>query len=123
MELLRVLGTNLTKYINESSYQVNPEKVYEEWMDANCKKHKSIFRTRAKGKFDLVFVTEADYNSFMGKIHQATNDNVLTAQFYVGGDVNAIQELNVYYDFKTSKHREISKTHIFNKVTMEIEEQ
>ena len=122
MQLLVINETDVTRFINESSYTMNSTPVYEEWTDANYKTHRSEYRRRVKGSFDLCFITPEQYNDFIALLKSASDKNLLTATFYVGGDINNYQELNVYYTLESIKTVSISSKNIFNKVKMTIEE-
>lgn len=122
MQYLVINDIDLSKFVNESSYVVNSVPVYEEWTDANYRIHKSEYRRRVQGSFDLCFVTLNQYDEFIDLLKSASNKNLLTAQVYVGGDINAYQTIDMYYSLESSKTAEISNTHVFNKVKMTIEE-
>ena len=122
MQLLVINEIDVTRFINESSYIMNSTPVYEEWTDANYKTHRSEYRRRVKGSFDLCFITLEQYDDFIALLKSALNKNLLTATFYVGGDVNNYQELNVYYTLENVKTASISSKNVFNKVKMTIEE-
>jgi len=120
MQLLVIDSIDFTKYINDSTYKVSSQSVYEEWTDANFKIHRSEYRKRIIGSFDMVFVTSADYNAFINKIKDS---NLIKMTVYVGGMINQMKESNFFYSIETQSHREINSDHIFNKITVQIEEQ
>lgn len=121
MNYLTINGINLSKYVQESTYNINSEPVYEEWTDGEWSVHKTQVRTRVKGSFDLVFVTEADFNSFKALIDANTTDNLLAVNVHVL-NLGANKNVNVYYKINGSKVAEISATHVYKRFKMEIEE-
>lgn len=120
MQLLKIDGIDFTKYINDSTYNVSSQSVYEEWTDANYKNHRAETRKRIEGSFDMVFVTSSEYDAFINKLG---NSNLVTMEVYVGGMINKLVTSKFYYKIKTQSHREISNTHIFNKINVTLEEQ
>lgn len=122
MQLLVINGIDVTRFINESSYVVNSEPVYEEWTDANYRIHRSEYRRRVKGSFDLCFITSDQYDEFLALVASASNQNLLTATVYVGGDINDYKEIDIYYTMEIQKLAVISSNNVFSKVKMTIEE-
>lgn len=122
MQLLVINNIDFTKYVNESTYKINRESVYEEWTDANGRIHRTEYRTRISGGFDLCFVTKADYDDFLDAVRAASTNKLLTATLYVGGDVNDNVTTNLYYELGSSRIAKINANYIFNRVSMELKE-
>lgn len=122
MQLLIIDGIDFSKYINDSTYKVSSQSVYEEWKDANYKKHRQECRSSIEGSFDMVFTTDAEYDAFLSHF-KGTNMKQMTV--YVGGSVNRMIESYFFFDMSTSRHEEINKStsRIFNKISVKLEEQ
>lgn len=120
--LVKLGNTDITQYINESSYVMASEPVYNEWTDANYTTHRDEVRRRIKGSFTLAFVTDTDYNAFITALNSVKNGNVITVTLYVGGDINSSQTIYAYYSIKPIKRRQVSAGYIVSLMTMTIEE-
>ena len=122
MELVKINNIDFTKNVNETSYVVNSNQEYIEWTDANFRIHRKPCRNRIEGKFDLCFVTEVEYDSFIDNVEAASDGRLLRITLYVGGDVNDNVTTDVYYTIESVKTGEINENYIFNKVTMSVKE-
>lgn len=122
MILAKLGDTDITNYINESSYKVNSEPVYNEWTDANYRKHRDEVRRRVTGSFDLAFVNDTQYNSFLTLLNNNKTGNVVSIKLYVGSDINALVDCYCYYKMVTNKRRQANSDYIVTIVTMDLEE-
>lgn len=122
MILAKIGTTDITQYINESSYVMNSEPVTSEWVDANYTTHRDEYRRKVKGSFDLTFVTQTDYNGFIDLLHDNTAGIVTVISVYVGDDVNDLKTINAYCRMQMSKYRSISADYSFNRLKMTVEE-
>lgn len=53
--MLVMIGiTDLTKYIEDGSYDVDSEEIFKEWQDGNYVNHRDVFRERVKGSFNII---------------------------------------------------------------------
>ncbi len=66
--LYSINGIDITKNIITNSYSMNAEDVYEEWTDANYRKHREVIRQRVGGRFTLKFLTEETYTDFVSLV-------------------------------------------------------
>lgn len=122
MQLLKINNVDFTKYINESTYKMNSESVYEEYTDANFRIHKSEYRTRITGEFMICFTTISDYNDFLDALRAASDGSLVTATVYVGGNVNDIATSNFYFNLKSDKTVKINQSHVLSKLAVIVEE-
>ena len=121
--MLVTLGnTDITQYINESSYIMSSEPVYNEWTDANYTTHRDEVRRRVKGSFTLAFVTDTDYNAFITALNAVKVGNVITVSLYVGSDINDIRTIYAHYSITPTKRRQASEGYVVSLMTMTIEE-
>lgn len=120
--LASINGTDITEYIQESTYKMDKEDVFEEWEDANWKKHHENPRKRVSGSFDMVFVTDQAFNDFL-ILRDANTDasGKLTITVHVS-NTNTDEEIEAFYEFNTSSDRKISNTHVYKRFSMKIEE-
>lgn len=122
MILASINGTDISNYIQESTYEINQRDVYKGWMDANYNIHREKIRTRVVGSFDLVFLTETDYTAFLTLLNTNTDaSGMLTITLYVT-NINASASYNVFFEFENNVNREISANYFYKRCTMDIEE-
>lgn len=124
---LAVLGTgqeatDISQYINYTTYKVDSEPVYNEWIDANYTTHRDEVRRRIKGSFQLAFVTDTDYNAFLTLLNNNKSGNLLRIKVYVGSDINSMQDIICHYSLKTDSRKEANDSYIVTLLTMSIEE-
>ena len=122
MILASINSTDITKYINETSYVMNSEPVTSEWVDANYTTHRDEYRRKIKGSFDLTFITKSDYDDFIDLLHNATSRSITTITVYVGDDVNDLVTIQAYCRIIMKKYASISTDYSFNRLEMTIEE-
>lgn len=122
MILAKLGNTDITPYINYTSYKMASVPVYNEWTNANYEIIRDEVRRRIKGSFDLAFVTDTDYDTFIGLINDNKAGNLLRIQVYVGSDVNALREILCYYDLSPVSRKEASEGYIVSIMTMNIEQ-
>ena len=84
MYLFSINGIDYTSHITVSNpYTVNKEDVYEEWTDANYKKHKELLRSRVAGSFTMLFNDPNEYLSFLSLLNEMKEaDGTTLASFY-----------------------------------------
>lgn len=123
-QLVSLNGTDISQYLNESSYKVEPVPVYDEWADGRHRKHKNKYRTRATGSFDVFCFSETDYDTLIALFAENTDDEgVTTITVYVGGDVNDDVEIQAYCRINLEYRKTVSATVTKYKLHIEVEEQ
>lgn len=122
MILAKLGDVDITNYINYTSYKVSSEPVYNEWTDANYRKHRDEVRRRVTGSFDLAFITDDQYNSFLTLLNNNKTGNLLSIKLYVGSDVNALVDCYCYYKMSLQSRKEANANYIVTIVTMDLEE-
>lgn len=92
---------DLTPFIPVPTYKVNQFDVYEEWTDANHKKHREIVRTQIKGTFTLLFRTPAEFDFFMNSYQtlKKQDGTVPVHATTVNATSLAMTPVYVYMDF------------------------
>lgn len=122
MVSLKINGIDFTKYITEDSYSMDANPVTEEWEDADIHYHEGEYRKRIEGSFELVFITDTDYNNFINNMTIATSDGLTTLNVYVGGLINDMVQSQFYCKIKSSSKRDAKADRVVNKLTVQIKE-
>lgn len=123
MVSLRINGIDFTQFITEDSYSVYPMSVFEEWEDADVTFHEGEYRQRIVGEFELKFISDTDYNSFISNIAIASNGRLTTLEVYVGGLVNDMVQSNFFCTITSSSKRDANANRVVNTLKMQIKEQ
>lgn len=123
MVLLKINGKDYTKFVNETSYNVSPTSIVEEWEDADILFHEGEYRKRIEGEFDMVFTLDSEYNDFIADMVIASNGRVTALEVYVGGLTNDVVQGNFFCTVTSASHQKISDARIFNKLNVKIKEQ
>lgn len=119
--LVTIGTTDITAYINESSYDVNAVQYGDEWIDGNYDRHFRPKGNKVEGKFTLAFVTESDYNSFITLLESNTVDGYTTATVFDGVSNTGVQGL---YRFirKMTKRKIISQNNTLQLIDVEVKQ-
>lgn len=123
MVSLKINGIDFTEFITEDSYSVYEEPIVETWEDADIHYHEGEYRKRIVGEFELVFITDTDYNRFISNMAIASNDRVTALEVYVGGLTNDLVQGNFFCKVRSTSKRDAKATRTVNKLTMQIKEQ
>lgn len=96
--LVTIGTTDITNYINETSYNVNDVEYGEEWWDGNYDRHFRPKGVKTEGTFTMAFFTETDYTNFITLINNNTQDGFTTATVF-----NGTRNLGVSGSFKFNR--------------------
>lgn len=122
MVSLRINGIDFTKFITEDSYSVYPVSIVEEWEDADVTFHEGEYRKRIEGQFELVFISDTDYNNFISNMAIASNGRLTTMEVYVGGITNQMVQSNFFCKITSSSKRDANANRVVNKLNVQIKE-
>lgn len=62
--MLKIGLTDYSNHVVGENYSVQSNDEFETWTDANGKEHRSAYRQRISGTFELYFTDEAEYLTF-----------------------------------------------------------
>lgn len=119
--LAQIGDTDITMYIQESTYNVNNDDVQEQWTDANLIDHMPSIRTRVTGEFELVFVTDEALDDFITLLQNNTTDGYVTMTIMVNNE-NRVSEHQLFYKFASLTSRIISTNYVYKRFKMTITE-
>ena len=114
-------NTDITSYVQETTYTMNQFDEYEEWKDGNRTKHRETMRTYVEGSFDLVFVTETAFNNFLTLLNNNTTDGVLTITVYVQ-NINQNKTCQMFKTLENVNDRKISNSYFYKRLTLTLVE-
>lgn len=120
--LAKIGDRDITKNIITDSYEVNAEDVYNEWTDANKRRHRDVIRQRVVGTFTLKFNTEEEHADFVSllKANKAL-DHTLPMTLYVVNN-NEEKQTNVYYSLKPGVYKSRAEGKTYKSFSFGVEE-
>lgn len=105
--LASINGTDITKHIVASTYNVNSIEDYVTWKDGWRKKHKDVFRELAVGSFDLKFLKgTTDYADFVALVESAKVNGSIPMTVYVSNK-NIEKSIDAYCDFTPTVRKNV----------------
>lgn len=101
MPLFTIGIHDYTKCIKMPTYKVNEIDVYNEWIDANGKNHRDIYRTSIEGSFTLWFDDIELYEQFLNDINVVSKslDGSCLFQVYLNNKLD-VRKSNFYVDMQ-----------------------
>lgn len=122
-----IIGTqDYSNRVVAGAYSVYNEDIYEEWTDANFKKHKNIVTTKLRGSFDMLFKTIEEYNDFLTDINANKNSSGAVLVTLKSNNRVAPNDMVTTYcwlDFKPTRNRNGLWKDYIERLTIEVEEQ
>lgn len=123
MKLVQIGLTDITQYINQSSYKMNSEAQYESWQDGNFVEHRVYIRKRIKGSFDVALYGKngMDTAAFMQLWNGAVEDNIIALDVYLQNE-DRMEAIDAYFEITGSTHKELNNGGFLDILTIEVEE-
>lgn len=112
-------GTDITRFIDKETYQVNSEQLYEEWQNANFVSVRIPIRKRISGKFNIRCGNRSQYSDFLTLLNAATVNGVTTIGVYVQND-NQFEAINAYVTLNGSEFYEADNGFHYNLVEVNV---
>lgn len=101
-----VANTDLTKYIVDGTYKINPQDSYESWEDGNMLEHRVIVTQKIEGSFDIGCSNRSGgitLAHFLELWNSAVDNGVVTLGLYVPA-LDQFKALNCYYKITSKDH-------------------
>ena len=100
LNLFTLGGVNYSAYIIRDSYNVNKIDEYEEWVDADYKVHRYATRQKVRGEFEMQFMKQSDYISFLSVLssNKQTNGTYLPTLYL--NNTGSPESVTCFLDFK-----------------------
>lgn len=96
--LFSIGTTDLTKWEDTESHNVNREDVYEEWVDGNWTSHRVIARTRITGEVTLNFAKLTDFSNFLSLMSSERNANGYYPISVYCSNTGTTESINAFLD-------------------------
>jgi len=120
--LVKINDTDITQYILSETYDMNQSDVYVEWTDANYIDHRNIVRTRVEGKFEVKFLLQRNYDSFVELINSnKTVGGYIPLTVYVNNQVTT-KKIDAFCEFKPIILKDYGDGKIYKSFKIEVKE-
>lgn len=116
-------STDITKLINESSYKMDSEDVYENWTDGNFREHRVIARSKISGSFEVALYGQDGYDTkkFLELWNGAVRNHIVTILVYVANE-GKMRAIEAYYEIAGKSHRQLSSGKYLDILSIKLEE-
>lgn len=120
--LASISGVDLTPRIQDSTYLVDSMDVCDTWIDASGVNHERIYRTRVKGSFELVYVTDGTgVHQLWDLIEGARRGRVLKITVFVN-NLCVTKEIECHYVVAGVKRVDLKNGLFVDRIKMTLEE-
>ena len=121
--LAQINGFDFTPYIVTSTYEVNSEKEYHQWQDANYNYHKELKRKRVVGEFELKFPSDGNvtYTKFIDALRSAEAGERIDITLFVANE-NTIRTISAYYSFNPVLRKNYAGKKVYDSFAFNLEE-
>lgn len=121
--LVKIGDTDITEHINPKSYKVNAEADFTSWKDGNFNEHRLYKPEKVKGSFTVALygkngMTTSDFFTLWNSV---VAHNVATLTVFVQ-NMNEEREIDCYFKFTGTFHREMLNGDYCDIMTIEISE-
>lgn len=117
--MLVILGNkDLTKYVLSDSYEIQQERKYKEWTDANYKKHRIYTASKVVGSFGIICGSSNGISAdeLLNLIASNTENDVLTITIFIK-NTNAMETIECFYTLENKKFDD--KGHVIFTIKLE----
>lgn len=119
--LFSVNNVDFTRSIISTSYEMNKQDVFEAWTDANGISHRSIYRSKISGSFELKFINRAKYNAFISALNAVKTDGYYPVTVYVNNTL-ATETINAFVHIAPSMTAQYSDYPEMEQFSVEVEQ-
>lgn len=121
MQLAIVNNTDITRYIDKDSYQMNSNDVYVSWENGNFVEKRIPIRTRVEGSFTIRCGKGLTLESFLTNWNNAVRNKVITINLFVQ-NINGNETIEAFYSFEGERHVELDNGAFYDELTVKIRE-
>ena len=121
--MFSINGTDYSHRVVGSGYQVQKNDEYNTWTDANGKEHHSAYRTRVEGKFNMKFLSATEFDTFMGVLALAKNNDLTYPVQVWDNKSGQTVSITAFIDFTPSRYRAPNWDDMMEQIEVTIREQ
>lgn len=121
MGLVTVNNTDITRYIDKDTFQVNSVDVYESWQNANFIEKRIFIRKRVEGEFEIRCGKGLTLAAFISNWEAAVDNGVVAMGVFVQND-NRFEAIHAFYSFSGQEHVELDNGAVYDRLIVKIKE-
>lgn len=121
--MFKVGLTDCSRYVVGENYEVQSNDEYETWTDANGKEHRSAYRTRISGEFEMFFPTMADYTAFATLLSTSKKSDLTYAVTIYDNKTGIETDTDVFLDYNLVQYRGPAFNDRMERVKITVKEQ
>lgn len=115
--------TDYSKNVVGENYSVQSNDEYETWTDANGKEHRSAYRQRISGTFEMYFPTMADYTNFASLLATSKHSDLTYSVTIYDNKTGIETNANVFLDYNLVQYRDSGFRDRMERVKVTVREQ
>lgn len=103
--MFKVGLTDCSSHVVGENYEVQSNDEYETWTDANGKEHRSAYRTRISGTFEMFFPTMAEYTTFATLLSTSKQSDLTYSVTIYDNKTGIETDTHVFLDYSLVQYR------------------
>lgn len=119
--MFTINGNDYTKYIQDGTYNINNVDNGDSWTDGNFKQHRNHV-IKVQGTFDMAFITEDEYEDFLGDIEDATNNDGYVECTVFVVNANSNKNIECFLTVSTNNYKPVNSANVVYMISVSIEE-
>ena len=100
--IFKLNNKDYSDHVVAEGYNVNNERIYQEWVDGGQTKHRDVVAIKIKGTFQMYFESETSLQTFISDLGACMTVNyTYPVHLKVNNGVGTtLQSINVFLDYK-----------------------
>ncbi len=115
--------TDYSRNVVGENYSVQSNDEFETWTDANGKEHRSAYRQRISGTFEMYFPTMADYTNFASLLATSKHSDLTYSVTIYDNKTGIETNANVFLDYNLVQYRDSGFRDRMERVKVTVKEQ
>ena len=120
--MFKINGTEYGDKIIMDTYNVNLMDVYTQWEDANGKYHRSIYKKRISGSFNMKFASLGEYQAFLTNVQNNTQNGGYVPVVLAVNNTNSESSAEMFISFQPVQTRNNNYTKGYMEFGVNVEE-
>lgn len=121
--MFAINGADYSHRVVGAGYAVQKNDEYNLWTDANGKEHRSAYRTRIEGKFNMLFLNITEYDAFETVLKLAKNSDLTYPITIYDNKTASSVNIDAFIEFTPSRYRMPNWTDTMEQIEVTIREQ
>ena len=121
--MFAINGTDYSHRVVGAGDAVQKNDEYNLWTDANGKEHRSAYRTRIEGKFNMLFLNITEYDAFETVLKLAKNSDLTYPITIYDNKTASSVNIDAFIEFTPSRYRMPNWTDTMEQIEVTIREQ